>query len=302
MFELGELYQLVVHAENQRLGLVVLNEFAERYELALEKSERGWDVVHTDGRRAEYLSFSGALDGLLKRVEQAIVEEAAQSTALAMMGVPQGFPSVTRAAESVTPALTRPVAVYLSGLTPGMATYKQAQVREMQAGRVVLGLPDVSNLPAELLEQGGKQTLDQAMVYRQAYLDYADEILVLNVNGFVDDVMQREIVYALGAGKGVRWLEMGEYWTVAYRADSGATRRIIFHSNTGLPPTLPEEISYPNGEHPPFTLTPEMVVAIYGPIADEGLARSWMIGDTETPYSDPVVTSIPAPQALGNTP
>lgn len=41
----------------------------------------------------------------------------------------------------------------------------------------------------------------------RAKIDLADEILVLNVDGYVGEATAREIAYAKLQGKGIRWLE-----------------------------------------------------------------------------------------------
>ena len=45
-------------------------------------------------------------------------------------------------------------------------------------------------------------------------IDLADEVFVLNVDGYVGASTAREIAYTIFAGKGMRWLEpeRGEAW------------------------------------------------------------------------------------------
>jgi hypothetical protein len=52
-----------------------------------------------------------------------------------------------------------------------------------------------------------KERLDILHLFK---IDEADEILVLNVGGYVGQSTQREIEYARRLGKPIRWLEPGE--------------------------------------------------------------------------------------------
>jgi hypothetical protein len=49
-----------------------------------------------------------------------------------------------------------------------------------------------------------KQRLDELHLHK---IDLADEILVLNIGGYLGDSTRREIKYAQGAGKRIRFVE-----------------------------------------------------------------------------------------------
>jgi hypothetical protein len=51
-----------------------------------------------------------------------------------------------------------------------------------------------------------KQRLDDLHLRK---IDLADEILVVNVGGYIGQSVRREIAYARQQGKRVRWLESG---------------------------------------------------------------------------------------------
>lgn len=107
--------------------------------------------------------------------------------------------------------MTHPKIVCLCGSTRFTEAYQQANLQETLAGRIVLtigcDMKSDSDLfatksPAELAEI--KQRLDWLHLRK---IDLADEILVLNVGGYIGDSTRREIEYARNSGKHIRWLE-----------------------------------------------------------------------------------------------
>lgn len=87
------------------------------------------------------------------------------------------------------------------GLTP----WQQANLDETLAGRIVLsiGVDTKSDTGLEITE-AIKADLDQLHLDKIAL---ADEILVINVNGYIGLSTSREIAFAAQAGKGIRFLE-----------------------------------------------------------------------------------------------
>jgi len=96
----------------------------------------------------------------------------------------------------------RPRIVCLCGSTRFTDAFQKATQRETMAGRIVLSVGSVED-GVEITEQV-KAKLDQ-LHFRK--IDLADEILVLNVGGYVGASTRSEIEYAERQGKPVRWLE-----------------------------------------------------------------------------------------------
>ncbi len=102
----------------------------------------------------------------------------------------------------------KPTIVCLCGSTRFVDAFNQARVNETMKGKIVLSIeittsqhfdsdPQYSNLPV-------KRMLDELHLRK---IDLADEILVLNVGGYVGESTSREITYAKEQGKTIRWLE-----------------------------------------------------------------------------------------------
>lgn len=99
----------------------------------------------------------------------------------------------------------RPVVVCLCGSTRFWEAFQQVAVRETIAGRVVLK-PEVVAWAGVSIDEAVKARLD-ALHLRK--IDMADEILVVNVGGYIGRSTRREIAYARQHGKRVRWLVSG---------------------------------------------------------------------------------------------
>lgn len=105
----------------------------------------------------------------------------------------------------------KPRVVCLCGSTRFSEAYQQANLRETLAGRIVLTIgvdmkSDAElfkNTPADELEQI-KQRLDEL---HKRKIDLADEILVLNVDGYIGSSTKSEIEYARHNNKAVRYLD-----------------------------------------------------------------------------------------------
>jgi hypothetical protein len=105
----------------------------------------------------------------------------------------------------------RPKIVCLCGSTRFGAAFEQANLAETLAGHIVLSIACTSKTDAELFGHLSpdetaalNQRLDQLHRHK---IDLADEILVINVDGYIGPSTQSEIDYACAAGKPVRWLE-----------------------------------------------------------------------------------------------
>jgi hypothetical protein len=103
-----------------------------------------------------------------------------------------------------------PTIVCLCGSTKFYETFQKANYEETIAGRIVLSVGFFIHQPG--LNHGGKVgcTPEQKIQLDELHkrkIDLADEILVLNVGGYVGESTKSEIQYALDHGKKIRWLE-----------------------------------------------------------------------------------------------
>ena len=105
----------------------------------------------------------------------------------------------------------RPTIVCLCGSTKFWREFQKASLHETLAGKIVLSIGAASgtdddhfgNLPKETYDRV-KSMLDELHLRK---IDLADEILVLNVGGYIGQSTAKEIVYAEAQGKTIRLLE-----------------------------------------------------------------------------------------------
>lgn len=107
--------------------------------------------------------------------------------------------------------MKKPTIVCLCGSTRFSRAFHEANLKETLAGRIVLSIgcdfkSDTDLLLAGELTEQDKTRLDELHLCKIAL---ADEVLVLNVGGYVGQSTQREIDYAMNNGKHIRWLESG---------------------------------------------------------------------------------------------
>lgn len=103
--------------------------------------------------------------------------------------------------------MTRPAVVCLCGSTRFHEAYAQANLDETLAGKIVLTVGCMTRSDAELgIEQDSdtKAKLDQLHLRK---IEMCDEILVLNVDGYVGESTWGELCHAVGLLKRVRFLE-----------------------------------------------------------------------------------------------
>ncbi len=107
--------------------------------------------------------------------------------------------------------MNRPTIVCLCGSTRFYQIFREANQRETLAGRIVLTIgcdmrsdADLfGHLPDDELARI-KAQLDELHLRK---IDLADEILVLNVGGYIGQSTRRELDYARSLSKRVRFLE-----------------------------------------------------------------------------------------------
>jgi hypothetical protein len=105
----------------------------------------------------------------------------------------------------------RPTIVCLCGSTRFVDAFRGANLRETLAGNIVLSIgcnmktddEIFGHLPADKLG-AIKARLDNLHLHK---IDLADEVLILNVGGYIGESTQRELEYARAHGKGIRFLE-----------------------------------------------------------------------------------------------
>lgn len=99
----------------------------------------------------------------------------------------------------------RPIIVCLCGSTRFGDAFREANLKETLAGKIVLSIGCEWHSDQSLgLTEEDKQRLDQLHLRK---IDLADEVLILNVGDYVGESTKREIIYALKHHKRIRWLE-----------------------------------------------------------------------------------------------
>ena len=105
----------------------------------------------------------------------------------------------------------RPIVVCLCGSTRFGKEFAEANLRETLAGKIVLTIGCSMRSDAELFKdatpeavQRIKSDLDEL---HKRKIDLSDEVLILNVGGYVGESTLGELIYAQGTYKHVRWLE-----------------------------------------------------------------------------------------------
>lgn len=109
----------------------------------------------------------------------------------------------------------RPVIVCLCGSTRFFEMFQEASLRETVAGKIVLSigcnLRSDHQLWADPSERAViKERLDEL---HKRKIDLADEVMVLNVGGYIGNSTHSEIEYAEAHGKPVRYLEQKDKLT-----------------------------------------------------------------------------------------
>lgn len=113
------------------------------------------------------------------------------------------------AVDSAYEADDLPTVVCLCGSTRFRKAFEEANQRETLAGRIVLSVGFFGHEQGLQPDDPRKRRLD---VLHKRKIDLADEVLVLNVGGYVGDSTKSEVQYARAAGKLVRWLEPDKLW------------------------------------------------------------------------------------------
>lgn len=99
----------------------------------------------------------------------------------------------------------KPTVVCLCGSTRFSDTFREANFQETLAGRIVLSIGcDFKSDAALGLTEADKVRLDEL---HKRKIDLADEVLILNVGGYIGDSTRSELEYAKAHGKWIRYWE-----------------------------------------------------------------------------------------------
>jgi hypothetical protein len=106
---------------------------------------------------------------------------------------------------------TFPTIVCLCGSTRFWGEFQEVNLQETLAGRIVLSIANIASSDPELFaklpehERERTRALLDNLHFRK--IELADEILIINKDGYIGDATKRELDYAQRLGKVIRWLE-----------------------------------------------------------------------------------------------
>ena len=111
--------------------------------------------------------------------------------------------------QASTDAHPRPLVVCLCGSTRFVEAFRKANLERTLAREIVLSIGCDTKSDADLQALGeltveAKAKLDEL---HKRKIDLCDEVLVLNVGGYLGESTRSEVAYALQHGKPIRWLE-----------------------------------------------------------------------------------------------
>ncbi|MGH7869654.1 MAG: hypothetical protein ACREP9_19005 [Candidatus Dormibacteraceae bacterium] len=137
---------------------------------------------------------------------------AAAARALRMTSVvdydfPEMMHNLDRALRGFEALPLLPKVVCLCGSTRFKEAFQQANLRETIAGNIVLTVGCMTHSDSELndiITPEIKVKLDEL---HKRKIDLADEVLILNVGGYVGESTYSELGYARLTNKTIRWLE-----------------------------------------------------------------------------------------------
>lgn len=99
----------------------------------------------------------------------------------------------------------RPAIVCLCGSGRFREAFEEAEFQETLAGKIVLTIGcNTKDIARDVDWEHVKPMLDDLHLRK---IDLADEVLILNVGGYIGESTRRELDYAIAQGKRVRFLE-----------------------------------------------------------------------------------------------
>src|SRR3990167_3157268 len=109
----------------------------------------------------------------------------------------------------------RPKIVCLCGSTRFWREFQRASLRETMAGRIILSIGAASGTDDEHFGNLAREEYDKVKTMldelHKRKIDLADEVLVLNVDGYIGSSTRSEIEYAEAHGKPVKYLEAARH-------------------------------------------------------------------------------------------
>ena len=124
------------------------------------------------------------------------------------------------------PALPpRPCVVCLCGSTRFYEYFQRANYEETMAGRIVLSVGFYPHAQKEMHHEEAGCTPEQKIALDELHkrkIDFCDEVLVLNVGGYIGSSTRSEIDYAHSIGKPVRYLEPTSAVSAPHRTVQGS--------------------------------------------------------------------------------
>jgi hypothetical protein len=107
--------------------------------------------------------------------------------------------------------VTKPVIVCLCGSTRFSAAFQKAQFEETMAGKIVLTIGCNMKSDAELFKDYSENELKEIKIrldeLHRRKIDLADEVLILNVGGYIGESTGGELANARKHRKIIRFLE-----------------------------------------------------------------------------------------------
>lgn len=105
----------------------------------------------------------------------------------------------------MTTTTDKPTIVCLCGSGRFREAFERVEFDETLAGRIVLTIGcNTKDIARDLEWEHVKPMLDELHLRK---IDLADEVLILNVGGYIGESTRRELAYAEAHGKAVRFLE-----------------------------------------------------------------------------------------------
>ena len=171
------------------------------------------EQVLSQGRVDAFLQGVSEPGSLVRELRRLRAENAALKAILerAVASSHNCWEAEARALLSPQAAEPRPRIVCLCGSTRFMDAFHEAGWRETLLGNIVLsvGVCKYAETPdgGHVAESLGPEVVKALDELHKRKIDLADEVLILNVGGYVGESTQSEIDYARAHGKPIRWLE-----------------------------------------------------------------------------------------------
>ena len=111
----------------------------------------------------------------------------------------------------------RPTVVCLCGSSRFYKEFQEAAYEETMAGRIYLSIGFYPYAADEKHGEGVGHNSDEKLFLDELHkrkIDMADEVLVVNVGGYIGDSTKSEVAYAIRKGKPIRWREADKSWLV----------------------------------------------------------------------------------------